>query len=144
MSFSLLLNFACSLYMTGLIWFVQVVHYPLFDRVGPQNFALYSRDHAARTVFVTAPIMLLELALSGWLLLERPRDVPPVWLWSLAAMNLALFASTFLLQVPLHEKLQSGYSRDAIQALVASNWIRTLLWSLRSVALGYFVWRSGR
>ncbi len=27
-------NLAPTLMMTGLIWFVQIVHYPLFDRVG--------------------------------------------------------------------------------------------------------------
>ena len=27
-----------TLYMTGLIWFVHVVHYPLFSRVGWENF----------------------------------------------------------------------------------------------------------
>ena len=30
----LLLHAAATLFMTGLIWFVQVVHYPLFARVG--------------------------------------------------------------------------------------------------------------
>jgi hypothetical protein len=30
---------ASTLFMTGLSWFVQVVHYPLFAAVGPDAFA---------------------------------------------------------------------------------------------------------
>ena len=31
----------CTIYMTGLIWFVQVVHYPLHGEVGSTNFLRY-------------------------------------------------------------------------------------------------------
>jgi hypothetical protein len=30
----MLLHLAATLYMVGVIWFVQVVHYPLFSKVG--------------------------------------------------------------------------------------------------------------
>ena len=30
-------------FMTGVIWFVQVVHYPLMARVGAEGFAAYER-----------------------------------------------------------------------------------------------------
>ena len=36
---------ASTLFMTGLIWFVQVVHYPLFDRVESGAFRRYHADH---------------------------------------------------------------------------------------------------
>lgn len=38
--------------MTGLIGFVQVVHYPLFDGVGKSDFAAYEAQHTWRTGFV--------------------------------------------------------------------------------------------
>ena len=43
---------ASTLFMTGLIWFVQVVHYPLFDRVDPDSFRRYHADHTIATGFV--------------------------------------------------------------------------------------------
>lgn len=38
--------------MTGLIGFVQVVHYPLFDGVGKSDFAAYKAQNTRRTGFL--------------------------------------------------------------------------------------------
>lgn len=35
--------------MVGLIWFVQVVHYPLFASVGADGFTDYETAHRRRT-----------------------------------------------------------------------------------------------
>lgn len=40
--------------MTGVIWFVQIAHYPLFSRVGQPGFSEYEREHARRTSRVIA------------------------------------------------------------------------------------------
>ena len=42
-----LAHLGSSLYMVGLIWFVQVVHYPLFDSVGDREFPSYEQRHTA-------------------------------------------------------------------------------------------------
>ena len=39
MTYVLLTHLAATLYMVGVIWFVQVVHYPLFARAGAEGFA---------------------------------------------------------------------------------------------------------
>jgi hypothetical protein len=44
---------------------------------------------------------------------------------------IALWLSTFLIQVPLHETLSSEWSEETIRELIHSNWIRTTLWTLR-------------
>jgi len=46
---------AATLVMVGVIWFVQVVHYPLMARVSASEFAAYEREHQNRTTFVVAP-----------------------------------------------------------------------------------------
>jgi hypothetical protein len=46
---------------------------------------------------------------------------------------LGIHASTFLVQVPLHERLSAGWDAAAHQRLVASNWVRTVLWTVRAV-----------
>ena len=56
----LLLQAAATLPMVGLIWFVQIVHYPLFGEVGHDRFADYERNHQNRTTLVVAPLMLVE------------------------------------------------------------------------------------
>jgi hypothetical protein len=46
--------------MLGLIWFVQIVHYPLFSSVGEREFAGYEIQHSRLTAFVVGPPMLIE------------------------------------------------------------------------------------
>lgn len=115
--------------MTGLIWFVQVVHYPLFARVGCGDFAIYEQHHTRRTGWVVAGPMLLELALA----------VALVWLsggvmeWSALALLGIVWFSTAIWQIPMHRRLESGFDADAHRRLVTTNWVRTVAWSLRAV-----------
>ncbi|MCX6613692.1 MAG: hypothetical protein NTW74_22960, partial [Acidobacteria bacterium] len=76
------INLACSLYMTGLIWFVQIVHYPLFERIGTENFALYEERHQKLTTSVVAPAMLLELVASIVLVVLTSNPSPALWVAS--------------------------------------------------------------
>ena len=86
----------------GLIWFVQIVHYPLFARVGQDGFRRYASNHATRTTFVVAPLMLLELATAAaWLRPAwRPRFISgQEALWAFALLGV-IWLSTALVQVP--------------------------------------------
>ena len=120
--------------MFGLIWFVQVVHYPLFALVGPEQFQAYEAAHANRTTWVVAPLMLLELASACALLFPslRPSFVSASEAWLGAALVGVIWASTALVQVPLHNRLHTGYSIAVIAQLVATNWIRTAAWTVRA------------
>lgn len=126
-----------SLYMLGIIWFVQLVHYPLFQKIRPADFLIYHQTHIRMTGFVIAPVMLLELFSSAYLYL-RP-DIIGGRLFAL--INLAtvalLWISTFAVQVPLHSKLSLEHSDKTIQKLTLTNWFRTILWTLRAVLLFY-------
>ncbi len=135
------INLACALFLTGLIWFVQIVHYPLFERLGPADFAMYAEAHASLTGRVVGPAMVLELAASLLLAASAPAGLSTRSLWLLAGMTLAIWISTFLVQVPLHERLRHGWDREAWRQLVASNWIRTVLWTGRA---GVLLWLAAR
>jgi hypothetical protein len=41
----LLAHSAATLFLVGLIWFVQVVHYPLLAQVGTGEFVAYAASH---------------------------------------------------------------------------------------------------
>jgi hypothetical protein len=55
-----------TLIMVGLIWFVQVVHYPLMADVGPREFRRYAPLHQSRTTFVVAGPMLTEAGTAAY------------------------------------------------------------------------------
>lgn len=137
----LLTNLAASLFMTGLIWFVQVVHYPLFDRAGESGFTEYEAWHTRLTTFVVGPPMLLESATSFLLVVQNPFPAAAFWLWIGLSLQAAIWLSTLLLQVPCHQKLASGFNAEVHHRLVLSNWIRTALWTLRSGILLQLVTR---
>ena len=101
----LMLQLVSTLGMVGVIWFVQVVHYPLFGKVGVRGFRDYEQDHQRRTTLVVAPFMLTEAVTAVALFWLRPDGISP----SLSVVGLGLvgvlWASTFLWQVPAHERL---------------------------------------
>ncbi len=130
---------AATLALAGLVWFVQVVHYPLLALVGRDAAAAYAAAHGRRTTWVVAPLMLVEAGTALALLLARPADVSGL----LAALGAGLVAvvwlSTALLQVPRHRVLALGFDERAHLALVASNWLRTAAWTARGILVLWMV-----
>ena len=127
----LLAHAGTTLFMTGLIWTIQVVHYPLFAYVGVEGYERYQQLHVQRITWVVMPVMLAEL-LCAVLLLRSHLNTQPT-LWVASALLALIWASTALLQVPAHEALAKGWNAEAHARLVGSNWLRTLAWSARSV-----------
>lgn len=120
--------------MGGLIWFVQVVHYPLFGEVAATDGRAYADAHRRRTSWVVIPPMLVEGLTAGILAVRPPPGIPPAVAWAGFALVLALWWSTGAVQMPLHARLgREGHVPDAVAALVRSNWVRTILWSARAV-----------
>ena len=133
MTLLLFVHAAATLAMTGLIWFVQLVHYPLFACVDRRGFAEFERRHQARTTWVVAPLMLTELATAVALVRTPPGDGWAPWAWAGLLLVAFLWATTALVQVPLHKRLDAGWNADAHRALVRSNWLRTAAWTARAV-----------
>jgi thioredoxin-dependent peroxiredoxin len=127
-----LAHLAATLYMTGLIWMVQKVSYPLMASVGQAESKEFERLHCERIAWVVGLPMLVE-GITGLVLLWYCPPWFPAWgFWLGAVLLFGNAASTQFLQVPCHKKLAAGFDRNAHQRLVKTNWIRTLLWSLRS------------
>ena len=135
MALLLLAHAAATLFMVGVIWFVQVVHYPLFARVGPSSFSAYSVRHTRLTGLVVGPPMLLEAATAAALVLWNPPEVSVSLLWAGLLLVAGIWLSTALLQAPRHTTLGDGFDPAVHRFLVTSNWLRTVLWSLRGLVV---------
>ena len=133
----LLANLSSSLVMTGLIWFVQIVHYPLFASVGADGFSRYEAKHSQLTSFVVGPPMLIEAATSIALVFAGPhgpgRHELPLWA-VVAGLVLVgvIWLSTAIILIPCHARLEVGFHGKTHRRLVNGNWIRTAAWTLRS------------
>lgn len=125
--------------MVGLIWFVQVVHYPLFASVPEAGFTAYEESHRFRTGFVVGPLMGVEAFTALWIAIDPPPGVGRL----LALAGLVLLgiiqASTVFLQVPAHVALSESHDPALIDRLVRTNWVRTIGWTARGVVAAVMI-----
>ena len=135
---NLLLQIFSCFFLCGLIWTIQVVHYPGFI-FNKEQFLDFHSFHSQRITWIVAPVMLLELLTAIGLLLQHS---PSVALWGNLISIALIWLATLFVSVPYHSELSSGFSEVAIQKLVITNWIRTTLWTLRSGVWLYVL--SGR
>ena len=129
----LLVHAGCAMMMTGLIWFVQIVHYPLLAHLDGGGIA----EHQRRTGWVVAPPMIVEALTAVLLVFERPEGVPAAAPWIGLALLAVIWMSTALIQVPRHRGLAAGSGE--VSRLVAENWIRTAAWTGRGAVVAWML-----
>jgi hypothetical protein len=124
--------------MCGVIWFVQLVHYPLFARVAGVDGRGYAVENQRRTAWVVVPFMLVEGATAAVVAAFPPAGVGRPLAIAGAAGVVALWLSTLAVQMPLHARLAAdGHVPATVAALVRSNWPRTILWTFRAILAGW-------
>ena len=129
--------------MTGLIWLIQQVSYPLMAMIPKDHFIAFEAGHCRRITPVVLPLMTCELATSAWLTFRPIAGLEPELIAG-ALLCLLLWASTFFIQVPLHQQLEKGFDQKIWTRLVRTNWIRTTLWSARSLLMAWILWQVSR
>lgn len=135
----LLVNFLLAAYLTGVIWTVQLVHYPGFAQAARDTFPAFHEQHSRRISWLVLGPMVLELLLAAALAWQGP-DLGAARWWQLALVVL-VWAATFFISVPFHNRLAEGYDYVAIDGLVRTNWPRTVAWTLRTALLGWLLWK---
>lgn len=123
-----LANLATGWAIFGLIWTIQLVHYPSFRYV--PDFTDFHAHHTSSITLVVGPLMVAELAAVSWAVYQSGFS----WVWVIPFVTVvAIWALTFFWAVPLHESLATNRDDATIEALIAANWPRTLLWTLKAV-----------
>lgn len=139
--FYVLMQLVCSWMMIGIIWFMQLVHYPLYAKI-KEGFIEYERSQIRRVAFLVGPIMLIEAITSIILVGVAPIGIQT----KLAALNLILlifiWISTFLFLMGTHQKLSIRFSKKVLHVLIASNWIRAILWTMKGFLIILMIYRA--
>src|SRR5947207_175918 len=107
-AFIFLLNFSVTWFLVGLIWFLQVVHYPLFKAAATEkDFGIYEKAHTPLALQVIFPAMVLEMVTATLLVMAPLR--PHLMSGGEALFGLLLVAgvwiSTTFLVAPAHQHL---------------------------------------
>lgn len=125
--------------MTGAIWVIQLVHYPLFRLVGERNYTAYEAAHMGAITLVVGPLMLAE-AFTGLLLIGvQPPGVSRWLTYAGFALIAVVWLMTLFVNAPQHSILALGFNPAVHQALVTTNWVRTLAWTARAVLTGIMI-----
>lgn len=142
MGLSSLLHLIACWTMVGVIWIIQLVHYPAYRYIDALEFTQYQNFHSTQISYFVAPVMLLELATGAWMIyqLMTSKDQLSVTILSFV-MLLAIWGLTFFKIVPLHNQLLIGKNLAIIENIIQLNWWRTILWTLRGLLLLKLTWK---
>jgi hypothetical protein len=128
-----LVHTAAVWFMAGSIWTMQILNYPLLDRVGRDALAGYETAHNRRFVAVVGPGAGLALLTTVVLLVARPAGVGVALPITSAALQVVVLGVTARYQAPAHARLATGFDAATHVTLVRTNWVRTAAWSLAGV-----------
>lgn len=135
MKLLLLGHLAITWSLIGLIWLIQVVHYPLFAQVGTAAFPNYEAMHIQRITLVVLPLMLTELVTGLMLALRPPTAHSTLIYWGCFALIIVIWLLTAVVNIPQHSALSAGFDLAVHRALVLSNWFRTIAWTIRGLVI---------
>ena len=133
---ALLLNLLGTWTMVGVIWFVQIVHYPLLSVVPVESASSVAVEHQRRTAWV----VMIPMAVEGFSTLALLKWIPEGVAWWVPWANAVLLAvalgCTVFLSVPRHERMAMNPTPTIGHELVVTNWPRTIAWTARGIILG--------
>lgn len=135
MTWVLVMNLATAWTMTGVIWTMQLVHYPLLAAASATHPAHAVRRHQRGITPIVAPLMAAELIGAGLLIAESPGAVSRPLAIVAAVLLIVPLGLTALYFAPLHARLARRHDDADVRRLVSVNWIRTATWTLRAAVI---------
>jgi len=120
---------ASAAFMAGVLWLVQIVHYPLLGAVSSNEATDIAIRHQTLITRVVGPAMVIEALATGGILLVGPAESKIAGFIGFALLSVAV-AVTIFRAVPLHVRIAQGQSH-LVPELIRINWTRTVAWTLR-------------
>jgi len=133
----LIIHLIATSVMVGVIWIIQLVHYPSFHFIERNQYTTFQRFHMSRISYVVIPAMVTEL-FTLILIIISIDQVNPIILAS-ALMLIVIWLMTAVFFSGVHQKLTLGYDQTVVEKLIKLNWGRTLLWTLRLLIISIYI-----
>ncbi len=137
-----LVHLAASGVMTGLIWMVHVVHYPLFALVGDETYPQYQTEHMRRISVLLAVPWGAEVLLGALLFVSAPTTQLRWISFGAGALQVVIALVTALVAAPAHGRLVAGFNDAELRGLLRANLLRAGLWTVRLALAAIIVWLS--
>ena len=133
----LILHLIATSVMVGVIWIIQLVHYPSFHFIELKQYTTFQRFHMSRISYVVIPAMLTELF--TLILIIISMDQIDTLVLASAILLIFIWLITAVFFSGIHQKLTLGYDQTVVYKLVKLNWGRTLLWTLRLLFISIYM-----
>ena len=127
------IHFLSTSLMVGIIWVIQLLHYPAFHFIKESDYVEFQHFHMERISLIVVPVMVLEL-FSAFMLVYYIQSNLLILCFIIL---LFIWLITFIFFTKLHQSLLDGYDKTIVDKLVRINWSRTILWSIRLIILIY-------
>ena len=125
----LLYNVVLNSILVGIILITQFITYPLFQFVN-SDFKTYHKFYTKKMGYVVAPLMVLELLLVVQITIHHYSNTIIILI---GVLTLIIWLSTFFIQVPVHNNISKGKTKNQVLFLIKSNYIRTFCWLLKLI-----------
>ena len=129
-------HFTSTSIMVGVIWVIQLVHYPSFKYVKDSDYIIFQKYHMSNISYIVFPSMFTELITS--LLIFFSGEKSFLFMLSMICLSL-IWVITGVLFTKFHSTLQKGKDLKMIEKMIKANWIRTLLWTMRLIMILFVI-----
>ena len=117
--------------MVGVSLITHFVTYPSFKLIKSSIFSEFHKSYTNKMLFIVAPVMILELISSLFLVIFDVSDNNTEI--GLLISLLLIWFLTFFIIVPIHNKLTVNYNKDLNQKLIKYNGLRTIFWIIKLI-----------
>ena len=125
--------------LTGLIWVIQLVHYPLFRFLDSTSFSKAMLFHQRQISFIVMPLMLAELITGIYLAISQWQAFTSFHIINLSLIAI-IWAHTFFIMVPFHRSFETSFDEMQLKKMLRVHWLRTLAWTIKSILWAATIW----
>tara|TARA_B100001109_G_scaffold163738_1_gene133360 strand:- start:29 stop:400 length:372 start_codon:yes stop_codon:yes gene_type:complete len=122
--------------MVGVIWVIQLVHYPSFKYVNESDYIIFQKYHMSNISYIVFPVMFTELITALIILFFGEKSL--FFVLSLICLFL-IWVITGVLFTKYHSILKEGKDLMIIEKMIKANWIRALLWTMRLIMILFVI-----
>ena len=124
--------------MIGVILMTQLITYPSFLKIDKNDFVSFHKKYVRNISFIAVPIMILELLT----LVYMNFYINNLLFMKSLLVLIVIWLVTFIIIVPIHNRLSKRLEIDNIVSLIRYNWIRTVLWTSKIFIILYIFYEE--
>lgn len=124
----ILIQCASFWFMAGVTWTLQILNYPLLEKINSGTFSSYQEAHNKRFGKVMIPGVLISVFTTILLFFGRPGEIGITVPLIQALLLLLITGSAAVYAAPAHKKLEKNFDQVPVRSLIMTNWLRLFAW----------------